>query len=485
MLLGQAAGGIFLLGVRCDGRDGVVTRLRGNILVDQPGSGALAHLKGGGQLAGRGVPAVLRLNETALPLLNALGVGGRGGLGSPGAEKSSGRGEGDLHVPGHKEHFLHRVFQLAHITRPVILPQKLLELRRKAKVGAVVLIIGVAKMIGYVEDIVRPLPQRGDADFHRIQTPQQVLTERALPHQLGQILVGGGQNAHVHRAVFLPADGEDALAFHRCEDLGLQLQRHVPNLIQEQRAAVGQFKKALFSLGGGVGKGIGRIAEELGFQKLLGDGRAVDHQEGAVAPAAEAVNVFRQHGLAGTGFTQQQDGQLAGRASLAAFEHRLHLRGVGEETAVSGAVGRALVAVKIEVVFRRFRLNAHHRKNGLIHIFRDILLKTEVSGAIYADAVNVLDSGFLGKHGLLFPARGRQNAVLLPKLHAGVNVQDGLGLPVGIQNGIVVLYGINGIGKLLQNRGEHFFGHVEKNIPVDHSATPLRAKGKTATVIFY
>ena len=66
------------------------------------------------------------------------------------------------------------------------------------------------------------------------------------------------------------------------QQLGLQRERHVADLVEEQRAAVGGLELARGLLGG-AGEGARLVAEQLAFEQLLGNGRAVDGDERLLA----------------------------------------------------------------------------------------------------------------------------------------------------------------------------------------------------------
>ena len=59
-----------------------------------------------------------------------------------------------------------------------------------------------------------------------------------------QIAVGGGDDAHVDLERTRPADAFEPLVLERAQDLGLQRQRQLADLVEEQRAAVRQLELA-------------------------------------------------------------------------------------------------------------------------------------------------------------------------------------------------------------------------------------------------
>ena len=116
----------------------------------------------------------------------------------------------------------------------------------------------------------------------------------------------------------MPPSRSKRLLLHHAQELGLQGQAQVLDLVEEERAAGGQLDLARLGLAG-VGEGALLVAEQLRLQQLLGDGRAVDLDEGPVAPRAAVVEPVREQVLAGAALALEQHraaglGQAAGHA---------------------------------------------------------------------------------------------------------------------------------------------------------------------------
>src|SRR5262249_58510024 len=99
----------------------------------------------------------------------------------------------------------------------------------------------------------------------------------------GQIAVGGGNQAHVYfDRARSPQPFELALLQHT-QQLDLNGRRDVADLVQEERAFVGQLELARLGHGGS-GKRALLEAEELALKKIVGDGGAVDLDERPRSP---------------------------------------------------------------------------------------------------------------------------------------------------------------------------------------------------------
>jgi hypothetical protein len=114
-----------------------------------------------------------------------------------------------------------------------------------------------------------------------VQAVEEVGAEAALGHFGRQVAVGRGDDAHVDLDRLGRTDGDDLAFLKRAQQLGLQRQRHLGDLVEQQRAAVGSAEEALAGLGG-AGEGALGVAEQQGLKHGFGHGRAVDGDEGTL-----------------------------------------------------------------------------------------------------------------------------------------------------------------------------------------------------------
>src|SRR5262249_15352053 len=126
-------------------------------------------------------------------------------------------------------------------------------------------------------------------------------------HQRLQILVGGGKHANVGLNGFVASHTLEPLLLNETQDLALRQGRHVGDLVEKDSAA-----RALLELADAPSirarEGAFLVPKQLAFQKLFGNGRAVDSQERAGRAAAVLVDGPGHQFLAG--------------AALAADEYR-------------------------------------------------------------------------------------------------------------------------------------------------------------------
>ncbi len=93
----------------------------------------------------------------------------------------------------------------------------------------------------------------------------------------------------------MAADPLDSQLLNRPEQLGLGDTREIGDFVEKQRAGVGQLELAAPSAYAG-GRPV-LDAEQLGLEQCLDQRRAVDRDEGSMAPATQLVNAPRNQFL--------------------------------------------------------------------------------------------------------------------------------------------------------------------------------------------
>ena len=185
------------------------------------------------------------------------------------------------------------------------------------------------------------LAQRGHADRQHIEAVVQVGTKRPFGHHGGQVAAGGGDDAHIDALHPVAAQRLHLLFLQHAQQLGLQGQRHVADLVEQQGAAIGPLELAIAALALGPGVGACRHAEKLGLEQGVGHRRDVHADEGFGRARAGGMDAMREQFLAGAGFAQQQHGAV-GLRYTARLALDLHRRSAGPNEAGDGVLGSAL-----------------------------------------------------------------------------------------------------------------------------------------------
>ena len=95
----------------------------------------------------------------------------------------------------------------------------------------------------------------------------------------------GGDDAHVAADRHVIADALEHALLQHAQQLHLHRQAHVADLVEEQRAALGDLEAALAG-GDRAGEGAFLVAEQLAFEQLGRNGAAVDGDERPLAARA-------------------------------------------------------------------------------------------------------------------------------------------------------------------------------------------------------
>ena len=105
--------------------------------------------------------------------------------------------------------------------------------------------------------------------------------------QLLEVAVRRGDDPHVDPDRLRAADALELLLLEHAQELRLQVERQVADLVQEERAAVGQLE-APDPPRDGAGERAPLVAEQLALEQRRGDGGAVDLDERPLAPRGSA-----------------------------------------------------------------------------------------------------------------------------------------------------------------------------------------------------
>jgi hypothetical protein len=109
------------------------------------------------------------------------------------------------------------------------------------------------------------------------------------------------------------------------EELGLQVHRHLGDLVEQHRALVG-FLEETGLVGGGAGEGALHVAEELGLDEVLGERGAVDLDVGSGGARALGVQRIGRQLLAGAALADDEHVGVRAGHRLQQIEHPAHRR---------------------------------------------------------------------------------------------------------------------------------------------------------------
>ena len=227
---------------------------------------------------------------------------------------------------GHHRRRAQHVRELPHVARPRI---GLEEARHFAAEYRCALGAALAQDAAGERGQVGALAQWRQLHDEPVQVVIQVFAEATGFDHLAQVAVRGDDHGHVDVQRLAAAQRRDAALLQRAQQPRLQRERHVADLVEEQRAAIGLQDLADRALAARAGEGAVRVAEEFGFDQRLGDRRAVHGHERLPRALRVVVDGARQQRLAGAGVAEQQDRNVA-------VDHAAHLADDGPDLRVAG-----------------------------------------------------------------------------------------------------------------------------------------------------
>jgi hypothetical protein len=186
-----------------------------------------------------------------------------------------------------------------------------------------------------------------------VQPVEQVVAKPPLAHQLLQVALATRDDAHVNGDGTSAAEPLDGAVLQHPQQLDLHRQRHVVDVVEKYRPALGQFEPA-----GPVldrpGKSPAFVAKELGFDQGFRQNRTTHRHERLVTPRTGLMDQVRDHLLAGARLAGDHDAALAvgddadeiedgAHSSAAADDDGVYCEGGGGCHRPSGLGGHSLL----------------------------------------------------------------------------------------------------------------------------------------------
>ena len=165
---------------------------------------------------------------------------------------------------------------------------------------------------------------------------------------LGKVAIGGGDKTNIHRNRSSPAQPLYLLLLQGTQELGLQFQRQVSDLVQEQRAHMSQFQSS-DALRDRPGEGAFLMAKELALQQAERNGRAIQLHKGPVTSRTDCMNRPRDQLLTGPGLTQDQHGRVGRSNRFHLLQHGLQVAAFADD--FLEVVLRAQLLLEITLLF--------------------------------------------------------------------------------------------------------------------------------------
>ena len=156
-----------------------------------------------------------------------------------------------------------------------------------------------------------PFAQRGNPDWEDIQPVKKIGTDFLLLQQSAKVPIGCGDQARVGGEGTRTSQALKLALLQDAQQLGLELERNLPNLIQEDGSAIGQLKAA-DPLRDGAGEGASLVSKEFTFQQSGRDGGAIQFHERTRMPGAQVMQSAGNQFLSRPGLAINKDGGIGG-----------------------------------------------------------------------------------------------------------------------------------------------------------------------------
>src|SRR6516225_6488488 len=129
---------------------------------------------------------------------------------------------------------LNDVAQLSNVARPGIMQKTIHHRSREAAREAVAVVDLLQETVSQGDDVLRPLPERGNKDWDDAQAIEEILAKCSLAYHGPQVAVGRSDQPEVHLDHAGAAEAGEGPVLEHLQELDLQRCRHLADLVKEQ-----------------------------------------------------------------------------------------------------------------------------------------------------------------------------------------------------------------------------------------------------------
>src|SRR5260370_10270321 len=156
-----------------------------------------------------------------------------------------------------------------------------------------------------------PFPERWQRKRENTQPIVQILSEFAATDHLAQVSIARHDDTNIDPRGADAAYSLELAFLEYAKKLGLKLQRHVSNFVEEQRSTIGQ-RKAAHVRGNSTGESSAHVSEEFTFQQTGGERRAVHLYEVPATARTGVVNCLGDGFFSCSGLAGDLNGGISG-----------------------------------------------------------------------------------------------------------------------------------------------------------------------------
>ena len=165
----------------------------------------------------------------------------------------------------------------------------------------------------------------GMKDRRRAHAEVEIVAKRSRFDHRAQVAIRRRDQPQINLVAMRRADRLNLVRLDRAQQLGLELERQLADLVQEQRAAVGRAEIALRFVAR-VGKGATHVTEQLRLGQRFDQVGAVQRHERTVWNRPQRMKCARDQFLARSGFARNQHRRLVRTQLRYRLEDLAHLR---------------------------------------------------------------------------------------------------------------------------------------------------------------
>ena len=208
--------------------------------------------------------------------------------------------------------------------------------------------LGLVPVLGAIlrDEVVREwsyvldaLPQRRQRDRDDVQAIEEVFAEVPGGDRARQVAVARGDDAGVRGQRLVRAHAVVCPLLQDAQELGLQVERHFADLVEQERAAFGLLESSS-AIRDGAGKRSAHVSEEFALQQCLRDGGAIHRDERGRSSVAVGVDGSGDEFLARPALAREQHGDVALRDAADGLVHVLHEGAVADDLVAFAGLGR-------------------------------------------------------------------------------------------------------------------------------------------------
>ena len=228
----------------------------------------------------------------------------------------------DFRSRGHDHAMLDRRAQFAHVARPIVSEQRVHRVGGQLEQRFLIRLAEMPqKFANEKRNIFLPLAQRRHGDVHDVETEIEIVAKFSLLHQLREVLVRGGDEAHIGAQELVAAHAlEGALFADHAQQFHLRARIDLADFVEKNRAAI-RLLEAPDAPFVRAGERAAFVAEQFAFEQGRRKRRAMHGDKFRLVPPAQIMNGVRGQFLACAAFPFDQDIRRGGRDLPDGVEH--------------------------------------------------------------------------------------------------------------------------------------------------------------------